>query len=218
MWLVWLLGRLERWTWGVWGFMGQPGGSGPRHGYNWSDGKRTDTGMCRDQQASMTDWMWVWKNNNKSRWLQSKTGKRDFSVCRNISTELALLCPALLFIWPHANSHHPDIQHVLAPSSMCSHPSIAGMSQLSDTSAAVIPCPVVFTSNPVIQGSCSQILPSTEETQVSWPRVAQMVVEFTVREIFSPRVTHILGVSRESNGPSGKDQRTERPRSLQWAD
>lgn len=158
------------------------------------------------------------RRKSKHKSAKKKTGKRDFSVCRNVSTELAFLCPALLLIWSHANSHHPDIRHVLAPSSMCSHPSIAGMSQLSDTSAAVIPCPVVFTSNSVIQGSCSQILPSTEETQASWPRVAQMAVEFTVREIFSPRGTHILAVSGESNGPSGKDQRTERPRSLQWAD
>lgn len=90
-----------------------------------------------------------------------------------MSPELSFLCPWLLLIWTWANSNHLNFQHVLTPSSMCSDPFIAGMSQLWDTSAAVItviPCPVLLTSSPVlltsspdIQGSFRQILPSMEE-------------------------------------------------------
>lgn len=65
------------------------------------------------------------------------------------------------------------------------------------TSAAAIPCPMLFTSNPVIQGSFSQILPSIEETQTSRPRLVQMAAEFTEREMCSPRSqTHLSSVWR----------------------
>lgn len=151
----------------------------------WKKNRHKDTERQK-QQANMTDWMWVWRNNK--RWcLQGKTGKRDFGVYRNMSSGLHILCSLLLLIWSCTNSDHSWLQNMLASLLYIFWSFHSWCVSAVRAAAAASPCPELFTSNSNIQGMFSHIVPSMEGMQTLRPREAQIAAKFTAREICSLR-------------------------------
>ena len=180
--------------------MGQVRGVRAKHRYNQDQNKkeRTDTGIYRDRTSRLTCQIgYGYRETTKEDGSKAKLSRGTLvsaEICpQSCPFSVHYSCYLVLYQQQPTEFSNCPTEHLLLYMLIfnCQH-----FSAVRAASAA-IPCPMLFTSNPNIQRSFSQIRPSTEGMQTSRQRVPQIASELTVREICSPRVqTYLRSVWR----------------------